>query len=161
MPRKCHTTNYIGGGLNALVFHNLLAMRLITGLVRTPAEKTNCFLNFSKCWDQSLRPPGRALPNSSHMIRGRSTNHSGVRGARWWFWGWPPSWLSLSCAHLERSKATQLYFSDLCRIPEVFAEGEKMMFWKEHEPGDQIRLDLDPGSAICWPWSLGEVMSPL
>ena len=72
MPSKCHTTNYIGGGLNALVFHNLLAMRLITGLVRTPAEKTNCFLNFSKFWDQSLRPPGRALPNSSYMIGGEA-----------------------------------------------------------------------------------------
>lgn len=37
----------------------------------------------------------------------------------------PAFCLSLSRAHLESSKAIQLSSSGLCRIHEVFAEGEK------------------------------------
>lgn len=124
MSSKCHATNYIWSGLNAFVFHNLLAMQSITCFVKTTTKKANCFLSFSKRYSQSLDPSGRSLPSSSHspaMIVESSNNHSDVRssprddlGANHTFY------LSISCAYLERFKATQLSSSGLCRIPEVF-----------------------------------------
>lgn len=53
------------------------------------------------------------------------------------------SCLSVSCAYVESSKATQFSSSGLCKILEVFAEGAKWCF------GSQIALGFIPDAAIA------------
>lgn len=63
MSSECHAAHYIW---SAFAFHNLLGVWLITGLVRIPAWKAACFLNFSRCWYPSLYLLWKAFPSSAH-----------------------------------------------------------------------------------------------
>ena len=69
-------------------------------------------------------------------------------------------YLFLHYAHLESSKAAQLSSSGLSRTLEV-CRGSKMMFWKRQGSRNQTGLGLNPDSAICWLWRLGDIVLPL
>lgn len=112
-------------------------MQLITGLVRMPAWKADCFLNFSMCRYQSLYSLWKVfakLVSQPCTIMERRTHHNLV--AHRMILGAGTSFcFFLSPAHLEVAETIHLSSSGVCGVPEVFAEGEVFCFRKNVGPG--------------------------
>lgn len=163
MSSRCQATNYIWSVLNVFVSHNLLAMQLITSMVEHLLKRQIASWTLTSAGNCHFTPSRRSLPSSSHSsatVMERSSNHGDVRSSPHDDSGCQHFCLFLCYAHLDSSKAVQLSSSGLCRTLEV-CRGSKMIFWKKHGPRNQNGLGLNPDSAICWLWSLGDIVLPL